>query len=148
MAPLYADLVLLIEIAMAVALLIGALLARMGKYRWHAWCQSIVVLLNLIVIILVMTPSFRVRVAPKIPEKLGKAFYSLATAHAALGSIAEVGGLYILLAAGTKLLPERLRLTEYKLWMRSVLVLWWLALLLGLATYAHWYTAWFRSTRY
>jgi len=148
MAPLYADLVVLVEIAMAVALLIGALLARMRRYRWHAWCQSVIVLLNLIVIILVMTPSFRVRVAPKIPEKLGKTFYSLATARAALGSIAEVGGLYILLAAGTKLLPERLRLTEYKLWMCSVLVLWWLALRLGLATYGHWYTAWFGSTRY
>ncbi len=142
-APLYADLVLLLEIAMGVALLIGALLARMKMYRWHAWCQSAIVLLNFAVIVLVMTPSFRVRVSPKIPEKLGKTFYSLATTHAALGSIAEIGGLYILLAAGTKLLPERFRLTDYKLWMRSVLVLWWLALLLGLGTYARWYTPWF-----
>jgi uncharacterized membrane protein YozB (DUF420 family) len=85
-------------------------------------------------------PSFRVRVGPKIPAKLTKTHYALATAHAALGSVAEIGGLYILLAAGTRVLPQRFRMTEYKLWMRSALVLWWFVLLLGLATYARWYT--------
>jgi uncharacterized membrane protein YozB (DUF420 family) len=71
--------------------------------------------------------------------KLGKAYYALATAHAALGSAAEIGGLYILMAVGTNVLPQRFRLTDYKLWMRSVVVLWWLVLLLGVATYARWY---------
>ena len=139
-APGYADLVLLLEIAMGLALLIGAMLARRRRFRLHAWCQSAVVLLNLVVILVVMTPSFRVRVAPKIPVKLGQAYYALTTAHAALGSIAEIGGLYILLAVGTKVLPRRFRITEYKRWMRTVLVLWWLVLLLGFATYARWYT--------
>jgi hypothetical protein len=32
-----------------------------------------------------------------------------------------------------------LRMTNYKAWMRSVLILWWLALSLGLATYVRWY---------
>lgn len=138
-APRYADLILLLEIAMGVALLVGAVLARMKKFRWHASCQSVVVLLNLVLILVVMVPSFRVRVVPKIPVKLGKAYYALATAHAAFGSIAEIGGLYILLAVGTNVLPQRFRMTEYKLWMRSVVVLWWLVLLLGFATYARWY---------
>jgi uncharacterized membrane protein YozB (DUF420 family) len=138
-APRYADWVLLLETGMGVALLIGATLARMRRFRLHAWCQSIIVLLNLFVILLVMTPSFRVRVAPKIPVKLGKTYYALATAHAALGSAAELGGLYILLAVGTKLLPQRFRITEYKLWMRRVVLLWWAVLLLGWATYARWY---------
>ena len=111
-APLRADLVLLPEIAMGVALLIGALLARMRSYRWHAWCQSAVVLLNLAVILLVMAPSFREQVGPRIPAKLNKTFYALATAHATLGSIAEIGGLYLVLAAGTKVLPQRLRLVN------------------------------------
>lgn len=139
-APRYADLTLLLEIAMGVALLIGAVLARMRRFRLHAWCQSVVVLLNLVVILVVMFPSFRVRVGPKIPVKPGQTYYALATAHAALGSVAEIGGLYILLAAGTNVLPERFRMRKYKLWMRSVVVLWWLVLLLGLATYARWYT--------
>ena len=86
-----------------------------------------------------MIPSFRARVAPKVPGKLSKTYYALATAHAAIGSIAEAGALYILLAVGTNVLPQAYRLTEYKLWMRGGLVLWWLALLLGLATYVRWY---------
>ncbi len=139
MAPPYANLILLLEIAMGVGLLIGALLARRRQFRRHAWCQSVIVLLNLGVIVLVMIPSFRDHVGPKIPLKLGKPYYALATTHAALGTMTEIAGLYILLAAGTSVLPETFRITKYKLWMRSVLVLWWVVLLLGLATYARWY---------
>ena len=72
MAPLYANVILLLEIVMAVGLLIGALLARMRRFRAHAWCQSAIVLLNLAVIVLVMIPSFRAHVSPKIPLKLGR----------------------------------------------------------------------------
>jgi uncharacterized membrane protein YozB (DUF420 family) len=138
-APRYADLVLLLEIAMGLALLIGAVLARKGKFRVHAWCQSAVVLLNLAIVVLLMIPSFYVHVSRNIPAKLGKAYYALPTAHATLGSITEIAGLYILLAAGTNVVPQRFRITNYKLWMRSVLALWWLVLLLGLATYVRWY---------
>jgi len=138
-APRAADLVLVLEIAMGVGLLLGARLARKGRFRQHAWCQSVIVLLNFAVIAVMMVPSFRVHVFPRIPAKLGKAYYALATAHAALGSVTEIVGLYILLAAGTSVLPEQFRITKYKMWMRSVLVLWWLVLLLGLATYSRWY---------
>ena len=138
-APRYADQLLLLEIAMGLALLIGAVLARMGKFRVHAWCQSTVVLLNFVIVVLLMIPSFYVHVSRNIPAKLGKAYYALPTAHAALGSITEIAGLYIVLAAGTNVVPQRFRMTNYKLWMRSVLALWWLVLLLGLATYVRWY---------
>lgn len=139
MAPAYANLTLLLEIAMGVGLLIGAWLARRRHFRQHAWCQSVIVLFNLAVIVLVMLPSFQVQVVPKIPLKLAKTYYALATAHAALGTITEIAGLYILLAAGTNVLPEKFRITKFKLWMRTVLVLWWVVLLLGSATYARWY---------
>ena len=138
-APRYADVVVLLEIGMGVALLIGAVLARMRWIRLHAWCQSVIVLLNLVVIVLIMVPSFHVHVSPKIPLKLGKPYYALATAHAALGMITEIAGLYILLAAGTSVLPEKFRITKYKRWMRTVLALWWVVLLSGVATYARWY---------
>jgi uncharacterized membrane protein YozB (DUF420 family) len=138
-APPYADLTLLLEIAMGVGLLIGALLARLRRFRGHAWCQSVIVLLNVALIVVTMIPSFRAHVSPKIPLKLGKDYYALATAHAALGTITEIAGLYILLAAGTSVLPETFRITKYKPWMRTVLALWWVVLLLGLATYARWY---------
>jgi uncharacterized membrane protein YozB (DUF420 family) len=138
-APLAANVVLLLELAMGVGLLVGARLARKGRYRHHAWCQSVIVLLNLAVIAVMMIPSFRVHVLPRIPAKLGKAYYALATTHAAIGTVTELAGLYILLSAGTSVLPERFRITKYKAWMRTVLVLWWAVLLLGMATYTRWY---------
>jgi uncharacterized membrane protein YozB (DUF420 family) len=127
------------ELAMGVTLLAGAIFARLRKFQAHAWCQSVVVILNAGVIAFAMLPSLRREVVPGIPLKLGRSFYALATAHAALGAIVECAGLYLILAAGTTLVPERLRLTRYKLWMRTVLVGWWTALLLGVATYARWY---------
>jgi len=137
--PLAADIVLLLEVAMGAGLLFGAWLARAKRYRQHAWCQSAVVILNLAVIAATMAPSFRTQVLPRIPAKLSRPYFAWATAHAALGSFTELAALYILLAAGTRLLPESMRITRYKLWMRTVLALWWLVLLLGFATYARWY---------
>jgi uncharacterized membrane protein YozB (DUF420 family) len=130
---------LLLEIAMGVGLLTGAWLARARRFREHAWCQSVIVLLNLAVIGLMMIPSFRVHVFPRIPGRLGKAYYALATTHAGLGIFTELAALYILLSAGTQVLPGKLRITKYKPWMRSVLVLWWGVLFLGIATYTRWY---------
>jgi uncharacterized membrane protein YozB (DUF420 family) len=138
-APLCANLILLLEVVMGLALIVGVVLAGQRRFLLHAWCQSTVILLNGAIIVLLMGPSFVHHVSPRIPAKLGKPYYAAATAHAALGMVAEVGGLYILLAAGTTILPQRFRLTRYRLWMRSELVLWWLVLLLGMMTYARWY---------
>jgi uncharacterized membrane protein YozB (DUF420 family) len=138
-APRAANVVLVLEIAMGIGLLLGARLARKKCFRQHAWCQSAIVLLNLAVVAVMMIPSFRVHVLPRVPAKLGKAYYALATTHAAFGAVTELAGLYVLLSAGTNLLPEKLRITRYKLWMRTALVLWWVVLLLGMATYTRWY---------
>jgi uncharacterized membrane protein YozB (DUF420 family) len=138
-APRAANVVLVLEIAMWIGLLLGARLARKGRFRQHAWCQSAIVLLNLAVVAVMMIPSFCLHVLPKIPAKLGKTYYALATTHGALGTLTELAGLYILLSAGTSVFPEQLRITKYKEWMRSVLVLWWVVLLLGMATYTRWY---------
>ncbi len=134
-----ADITLLLEMGMGAGLLAGALLARAGRIRLHAACQSVIVLLNLALIILTMFPFFHCQVFPKLPGRIGKPHYALATAHATLGGVAELGGMYILLAAGTDLLPEKFRITRYKFWMRSVLFIWWIVLFLGMATYTRWY---------
>jgi uncharacterized membrane protein YozB (DUF420 family) len=138
-APRAANWVLVLEIAMGVSLFVGTWLARKRRFRQHAWCQSTIVLLNLAIIAVMMIPSFYAHVLPRIPGKLGKAYYALGTMHGALGTVTEIAGLYILLSAGTSLLPEALRITKYKVWMRSVLTLWWVVLLLGIATYTRWY---------
>ena len=99
-SPLYAELVLLLEIAIGLGLLAGVWLARKQKFRAHASCQSVAVLLNLVIVAVVMVPSFREQVSPKIPQKLGKSYVALATTHAALGAIVELAALYNLRPGG------------------------------------------------
>ena len=138
-APRASDITLLLEMGMGAGLFAGALLARAGRIWFHAACQSIIVLHNLTLIILTMFPAFHRQVLPKLPGRIGKPYYALAATHAALGGVAELAGLYIVLAAGTNFLPEKFRVTRYKFWMRRLLLAWWIVLLLGMATYARWY---------
>ena len=140
-ASFSADLNLVIQIAMGVALLVGAFLARAKRYTAHGACQAAVLILNLPMIALVMWPSLRVRVLPRLSSHLWKRSYAIAAAHGVLGALAEVFGLYILLVAGTNILPHSWRFQRWKLWMRIELALWWVVLLTGLGTYYVWYAA-------
>jgi len=106
-----ADITLLLEMGMGAGLLAGAVLARAGRIRIHAACQSAVVLFNLALIVLTMFPAFHRQVLPKLPDRIGKPYYALAATHAA----------------------------RYKFWMRRLLLVWWIVLFLGMATYARWY---------
>jgi uncharacterized membrane protein YozB (DUF420 family) len=138
-ATLAADVNITIQLLMGTALLIGMILARWRRYYAHGICQGIVILLNLVMIALIMLPPFRLGVVPQLPGRVGKSYYSVATLHATLGGITELLGLYIVLRASTNLLPKVLRFNNYKLWMRSVLVLWWTVIILGVSTYCIWY---------
>src|SRR5438876_7726073 len=93
-APLGSDLTLVAEIGMGLALLAGMALARRRRYRAHAWCQSAVVLLNLVAIVLTMAPSFRRSFAPPIPAVFSDSYYAFAAVHAALGTAAVAGPLH------------------------------------------------------
>jgi hypothetical protein len=140
-AGFLADLNLLIQIAMGVALIFGAFLARAKRFAAHGICQSIVLVLNALMIGLVMWPSFHAQVLPKLPKRFGRRFYAVATIHGFLGILAEILGLYIVMVAGTEILPKSWRLQHWKLWMRIELVLWWIVLLAGLGTYWVWYVS-------
>jgi uncharacterized membrane protein YozB (DUF420 family) len=138
-AGLGADINLLIQIAMGIALLAGTWLARAKRYRAHGACQSAVLILNLFLIASVMWPAFHQQVLPKIPARLNKAHFAVAAAHGTLGVAAEIFGLYIALVAGTNLVPKSWRIQRWRLWMRVELALWWIALAAGIATYFVWY---------
>jgi plastocyanin len=137
-ATFWADVNLLAQIAMGLALLAGAWLARRKRYFAHGCVQSCVVLLNAALIAQVMFPSFRQQVAPQVPSGLNDKYYSIALAHTFVGATAWLLGVYVILT-GMKLLPESLRFRNYKPWMRSTLALWWAAIVLGILTYAIWY---------
>ena len=136
-----ADLNLVVQVVMALALLAGMGLARRGRFDAHGYCQSSVMLLNLLMIALVMSPAFHRQVQPNLTTGLGDAYYAVAAVHASLGTLAELLGLYVVLVAGTNVVPKRLRFTRYKPWMCTVLVLWWLVVFFGIGTYSVWYLA-------
>jgi len=133
------DLNLAIQIAMGVALISGAFLARAKRFVAHGICQTAILVLNLAMICFLMWPSFHSHVLPRLPKRLGKRFYAVATIHGIFGVLAEILGLYIVLVAGTKILPETWRFKRWKLWMRIELALWWIVLLMGVVTYWVWY---------
>ena len=143
-APFGADLNLVVQLIMGLALIAGVLLAKQKRYTAHGICQTTVLLLNLLMIELVMWPSFQQQVKPALSRVLHKWYYEAATIHALLGIAAELLGLYIVIVAGTNLLPRRLRFTRWKLWMRTELVLWAIVLVSGVGTYYAWYVAPFR----
>jgi uncharacterized membrane protein YozB (DUF420 family) len=139
-----ADLNLVVQLVMGLALIAGARLARQKRYRAHGICQTTVLLLNLLMIGLVMWPSFREQVKPALPKVLHKWYYAAATTHGVLGMMAELLGLYIVIVAGTNVLPQWLRFEHWKRWMRTELALWAIVLLSGVGTYCAWYVAPFR----
>ena len=139
-----ADLNLVVQLIMGTALIAGARLAREKRYKAHGICQTTVLVLNLLIIGLVMWPSFRQQVKPALSKSLHRWYYEAAIMHAALGLTAELLGLYIVLVAGTNVLPLRLRFNNWKWWMRTELVLWVIVLLTGVGTYCAWYVAPFR----
>jgi plastocyanin len=139
-ATFTADLNLLVQIGMGVALLAGARLARLRRFRAHGRCQATVMALNLIMIALVMVPSFRRQVSPHLNKTASDLYYALPVVHAGLGTIAELLGLYVVLVAmGAPFVPVRFRFTNYRRWMRTTLVLWWVVLAFGAGTYFLWY---------
>ena len=143
-ATFAADVNLILQLAMGCALIVGLFLAKQKRYRAHGTCQTMVLLLNLWMIALTMWPSFRQQVLPHIPRALQRSYYALAAIHMVLGTSAELLGLYIILVAGTEVVPPSLRFKNWKRWMRLELVLWLVALTWGIGTYYEWYVVPFR----
>jgi len=143
-ATFEADLNLVVQVVMGLALIAGSFLAKRKRYAAHGICQTTVLLLNLGLIGLVMWPSFQQQVKPGLPERLHKWYFAAATIHALLGATAELLGLYIATVAGTRVLPQFLRFQNWKRWMWTELMLWWIVLITGMGTYYAWYIAPFR----
>jgi|GEM_PF-660953 len=131
---------LLLQLVMGGALLAGMWLARRRRFGWHQACQTTVVALNLVLIAVVMVPSFRARrIASHALAHPGNGYYSIALIHAVVGTVGIAFAVWVVIGASTSLLPEALRLRRYKHWMRMTLAVWLAALGLGLLTYRTWY---------
>ena len=134
-APWGADLNLLLQIAVGVLLLAGFGLARRGRHGVHGICQSAGFVLAVVMTILWMIPAFHAIHADALGRGVVNRVTIAVAAHVVVGTAALLVGAWVVLVAGTPLVPARLRFSNYKPWMRTLLALWWLAIILGLAVY-------------
>ena len=124
-----------LQIAVGMALGIGALLARRGWYRAHGACQSIAYGLMLLMTAIWMVPVFVRFFAPNLIRLSMDRTDWIATAHATLATSVVLLGAYVILVAATNVVPQRLRFQSYRPWMRTLITLWWSAIALGIWTY-------------
>jgi hypothetical protein len=129
-----ADLNLLVQLGLGLLLLAGLLLARRARYGLHGACQTTALVVTLAMTAIWMAPAYHANWGPGI-FTFGTRVTAAAAAHVLTGSLALLLGLYVVLVAGTPLIPKGLRFGNYQAWMRSLLAVWWLALLLGVLTY-------------
>jgi uncharacterized membrane protein YozB (DUF420 family) len=134
-APALQDLLAVVEVALAVLLVVGFIVVRLGHVRAHRILQSSIVLVNIPIVLYGMVPYYLQNVAPFLTSQLSQPIVLVPTIMLVAGSTAELLGVYILLVAGTDWLPERFRFRRYKLWMRTELALWWGVVITGLTTY-------------
>lgn len=136
---LEADVNLLMQLALGAMVIFGFVLARRQKFQWHAANQSFAVLANITLVALVMFPSFYREVLPSIKNAGHDRSILFGLAHSIVGTIALGLALWVVLSAKTRLLPEKMRMQRWKIWMRLTLTLWLVALAGGVATYFEWY---------
>jgi plastocyanin/uncharacterized membrane protein YozB (DUF420 family) len=137
-AGLFADLNLIAEIILLVGLMVGYGFARQGNIPAHQYNQTAWVLFNIVLTEFIMAVAFNRQVVPGIPTKLLRSYYAVSTAHAILGGITILCGIYLVLRMN-KLLPKALRVSWWKNLMRVTLGLYWVVGLFGLGTYYIWY---------
>ncbi len=134
-APATSDVAAVVEVALAVSLVLGALLARTGHIRAHRYLQSSVILVNIPIVLYAMVPPYLKYIVPGLPGHLGEPTSLIPSIMLVAGATAELLGIYIILVAGTTWIPERFRFRNYKRWMRTELGLWWAVVICGLLTY-------------
>ncbi len=134
-APLGAQVSLVLMVVTAVLLTIGWRLAVHRRFVAHRWLQTAAVALNVVVVFAWMIRSFVVNIFPALPGKLGERLFAVATAHAAIGAIGLVLGVFVVLRASEIPVPRALRFTNYKRFMRSSYALYLLATVLGVGVY-------------
>jgi uncharacterized membrane protein YozB (DUF420 family) len=130
---------LVAQLLMIAAMWIGFYFAHTNQIRKHRNVETTVVLANIFFIAFVMIPSFFPYVI--LGDTTTGTVAVLMIFHGTLGLIAEFVGIYLVLRMRTQLIPPRFRVRNFKLVMRSLLVLWTIIVVLGLGIYYFRYLA-------
>ena len=133
-APFISDLSLILTLLTAGLFTIGWQLARHGHFTIHRWVQTGAATLNAIVVVAFMITSFVKHILPGIPGKFLQGDYAVTTAHALVGSVGLLLGIFVVIRAN-ELGPRALRFSNYKLFMRTSYALYMLATALGAVVY-------------
>lgn len=135
-----ADMTLLASIIVAILFTVGVVLAVKGHYQAHRWVQTTAATLNAILILWMMILPFRDFIARDFMGERPPYFYTVTAVHAAIGFIALIFGLYVVLRGNNFILiPKFLRFNNYKLYMRISYGLYMAATLLGIWVYITWF---------
>ncbi len=137
-ASMLVDLELSALVLAALLFSVGWRLAVAKRFRAHRWTQTSAATLNAFVVLGSMLSSFWSYVRPGIPARLDQAYVWVPTVHAAVGLITFLLGVFVVLRANG-LVPQRLRFTNYKAFMRVSYSLYMLATMLGIGVYLVWY---------
>lgn len=129
-----ADISLVLSLLAAVLFTIGWRLAVRRRYAAHRWVQTAAACLNAVLVLAWMVRSFVVYILPGIPGSFGRGSYAVSTVHAVVGVLGLVLGLFVVLR-GNELVPQGLRFSNYKLFMRWSYVLYMFATLMGVIVY-------------
>lgn len=126
---------LFLQVGLGLLLLLGMALARRGWYRAHGVCQASAFVVAVVATVVWMVPSLREIYAPSIVRGVVNRENLVVVAHSALGSLTLLLAAYVILVAGTPMIPARLRFQNYRRWMRILLGLWWVTIMLGVVLY-------------
>jgi len=113
-APRGADLNLLLQVGVGLLLLIGFGLARRGRYGLHGICQSCGFVIALIMTVIWMIPAFHAIHADALGRGVVNRVTVAVAIHVVVGTAALLVGAWVILVAGTPLVPARFRFADYK----------------------------------
>jgi plastocyanin/uncharacterized membrane protein YozB (DUF420 family) len=136
---LSADINLAAQLLILIGLWVGYYFARTRQIPKHRNTQTTLVLVNLFFIAFVMATSFYNYVISG--RTITGTVALLMMVHGALGSVAQISGIYLILRMRTQLVPPRLRVRNFKLMMRATLTLWSAIVVLGIGIYYYRYVA-------
>jgi len=136
-APLIADVNLVLHLLLVTGLTFGAWLARRGNIAAHRYNQTIWVLVNAALVVLIMAPGMENAAIESLAD-LAPVHYWVPWLHALVGGATAVSGLWLVLQMNG-FIPRRFQLRAWKGLMRATLAGYWLVAALGVAIYYLWF---------
>jgi CDGSH-type Zn-finger protein/uncharacterized membrane protein YozB (DUF420 family) len=131
------DLNLALQMLLVAGLTFGGWLAKRGNIAAHRYNQTVWVLVNAVLVVLIMARGMD-NAAFEAASDLARPHILVPWLHAAIGTATVAAGLW-LVAQMNGLLPRRFHVRGWKTLMRVTLAGYWLVALLGIGIYYLWF---------